>query len=91
MKQKATMTQIARQAGVSIATVSRILNGTGQVKPATRQKVLQAIQELEYSSALNSLIPAYQTILVRVSDVVNPFYAPTFDGIQPTDHGKASE
>ena len=91
MKQKATMTQIARQAGVSIATVSRILNGTGQVKPATRQKVLQAIQELEYSSALNSLIPAYQTILVLVPDFVNPFYAPIIDGIQQTAHDNAFE
>ena len=91
MKEKVTLTQIAQKAGVSIATVSRILNGTGQVTPATRQKVLQAIRELEYSSALNSLTPVYQTILVLVPDFVNPFYAPIIDGIQQTAHNSDLE
>ena len=86
MKEKATLTQIAQKAGVSIATVSRILNGTGQVTPATRQKVLQAIRDLEYKSALNCLTPVYQTILVLVPDFVNPFYANIIDGIQQTAH-----
>lgn len=84
MKEKATLTQIANQAGVSIATVSRILNGTGQVSPATRQKVVQAIRDLEYSSALNRVSPVFQPILVLVPDFVNPFYANIIDGIQQT-------
>ena len=50
MKVKSTLTQIAEKADVSIATVSRILNDTGRVSPATRQKVIQAIRELEQTS-----------------------------------------
>ena len=38
-----TISQIAKQANVSIATVSRIINKSGYVKPETTQKVLQAI------------------------------------------------
>lgn len=86
MKEKPTLVQIAQRAGVSIATVSRILNGTGQVTPATRKKVLQAIRELEYNSALNRLTTVYQTILALVPDFVNPFYAAIIDGIQQTAH-----
>lgn len=86
MKGKTTLTQIAGRAGVSIATVSRILNDTGRVAPATRQKVLQAIRDLEYDSALKCPTPVYRTILALVPDFVNPFYANIIDGIQHTAH-----
>jgi len=86
MKSKATLTQIAEKSGVSIATVSRILNDTGRVSPATRQKVLQAIRDLEYDSAMTHTASLYQTILVLVPDFVNPFYANIIDGIQQTAH-----
>ena len=86
MKGKTTLTQIAGRAGVSIATVSRILNDTGRVAPATRQKVLQAIRDLEYDSALKCPTPVYRTILALVPDFVNPFYANIIDGIQQTAH-----
>lgn len=86
MKSKATLTRIAEKAGVSIATVSRILNDTGHVSPATRQKVLRAIRELEYDAAPGRLAPLYQSILVLVPDFVNPFYANIIDGIQQTAH-----
>ena len=64
MKGKPTLIQIADKAGVSIATVSRILNETGQVSPATRQKVLHAIRELEYDTVLAKTTSAYGAILV---------------------------
>lgn len=86
MKSKATLTQIAEKAGVSIATVSRILNDTGRVSPATRQKVLHAIRELEYDAVPGRIAPLYQSILVLVPDFVNPFYANIIDGIQQTAH-----
>lgn len=91
MKSKSTLTQIAEKAGVSIATVSRILNDTGKVSPATRQRVAQAIRELEYDSALKRPTPVYQTILVLVPDFVNPFYANIIDGIQQTAHNNDFE
>lgn len=44
----ATIKQVAKQAGVSAATVSYVLNGTGTVTEATRQRVLDAVQALDY-------------------------------------------
>lgn len=86
MNVKSTLVQIARKAGVSIATVSRFLNDTGNVSPATRQKILQAIRELEYDSAVSRPESLFQTILVLVPDFMNPFYAGIIDGIQQTAH-----
>ncbi|KHN53713.1 LacI family DNA-binding transcriptional regulator [Pectobacterium fontis] len=43
-----TMLEVAKRAGVSKATVSRVLNGTGQVKQATRDAVFRAMDELGY-------------------------------------------
>lgn len=53
----ATIKQVAQRAGVSIATVSYVLNGTGTVTEATRQRVLKAVEELNYepSHAARSL------------------------------------
>ena len=44
----ATMLDVSLRAGVSKATVSRVLNGTGQVKESTRQQVFRAMEELGY-------------------------------------------
>ena len=40
---------ISKQAGVSIATVSRVLNGSSSVKPKTRKKVLDVIEKCGYT------------------------------------------
>ena len=40
---------ISKQAGVSIATVSRVLNGSDKVSPSTREKVLQVIEQNSYT------------------------------------------
>lgn len=44
-----TIYDISRQAGVSIATVSRVLNGSANVKPKTRKKVLEVIEKSGYT------------------------------------------
>ena len=49
MMSDATMKDVARRAGVSVATVSRVLNGSDKVIDETREKVLQACEELDYS------------------------------------------
>jgi len=84
MKTKSTLTEIAERAGVSIATVSRILNDSGRVSPGTRQKVIQAIRDLDQDSTLRYPGQFYQRILVLVPDFFNPFYANIIDGIQQT-------
>lgn len=46
---RVTISDVARQAGVSVTTVSHALNGRGQVDPATRQKVEEVARELGYT------------------------------------------
>ena len=46
---KATVFDVADLAGVSIKTVSRVVNAEPHVRPSTRHKVDQAIAELDYS------------------------------------------
>jgi len=48
MRNGTTVREVADRAGVSIATVSRVARGIGQVAPDTRQRVLTAIEELGY-------------------------------------------
>ena len=44
-KQTITIYDVAREANVSMATVSRVVNGNPNVKPATRKKVLEVIEK----------------------------------------------
>lgn len=46
--QRAKIDDVARVAGVSTATVSRVINGTGTVSPATQKRVHEAIRELRF-------------------------------------------
>ncbi|HAH75854.1 MAG TPA: catabolite control protein A, partial [Kandleria vitulina] len=45
---KTTIYDVAEEAGVSLATVSRVINGSNVVKPATREKVLEVIRRLDF-------------------------------------------
>jgi len=77
--------KIAQMAGVSVATVSRVLNNSDSVKPANRQKVLAAIEESHYQPNLlaRQLRTARSSmILVLVSDISNPFCAEVVKGIE---------
>lgn len=86
MKTKITVNDIAKKAGVSIATVSRILNQKGVVKPSTQKKVLQAMEELQYDTALLNISTSYRPLLVFIPDFSNPFYARIIDGMQQAAH-----
>lgn len=50
MKPKVTLTDIANEAGVSVATVSRLLSGKGRVSEATREKLLGVIRQYSYDT-----------------------------------------
>ena len=66
-----TVKDVARKAGVSAMTVSRVLNGTGSVSEATRSKVMEAARELHYygNSVARSLrVNETMTIGVVLSD-----------------------
>jgi len=84
-QQQITLQDVADQVGVSLMTVSRVLNNTDRVSEATRQQVLKAIQDLGYrpSRAARSLA-SHKTFLlgVVVPDITNPFFAEVVRGIE---------
>lgn len=75
---------IAKLAGVSQATVSRVLNNHPNVRDSTRQRVLEAIDELQYIPnmlARNLVTQRTTTIGLLVSNVTNPFYPEVFEAV----------
>jgi DNA-binding LacI/PurR family transcriptional regulator len=82
---QATIQDVAVRAGVSKTTVSHVINATRFVEEETRQRVLQAIQELHYrpSAAARSLTTKRTgTVGIVVSDVTNPFFGELLLGIE---------
>ena len=79
-----SIAEVAEQAGVSVATVSRVLNEHAGVKPATRSKVLAAVAASGYrvnELARNLRTAESRLLLTMVPDVGNPFYAEIVRGI----------
>ncbi|MFL5929419.1 MAG: LacI family DNA-binding transcriptional regulator [Gaiellaceae bacterium] len=84
-KPRPTIYDVARLASVSTATVSRALNGTGQIAPATQRAIEAAVDQLGYhpNTAARSLVTrSSQTIAVLLPDITNPFYATLVSGVQ---------
>lgn len=82
-----TIADVAKHAGVSVATVSRVLNGENNVRPDTLIRVQQAIQDLNYTpnlSARNLRRRESRVILVLSRNFTNPFYAHVLSGISDT-------
>jgi LacI family transcriptional regulator len=80
-----TIYDVARIAGVSITTVSHVLNGTRRVNEETKDRVLKAIDQLGYqpSALARALVrQESQTIALIVPDNANPFYAELARGIE---------
>lgn len=72
-----TIKDVARQVGVSTATVSHVINKTRFVSEELRQRVLGAIQELNYqpNAIARSLVKRKtHTIGIIITDILNPFY-----------------
>jgi DNA-binding LacI/PurR family transcriptional regulator len=68
----ATIAEVAKEAQVGVATVSRVLNGSPAVRPETRRRVLAAIARLGY--APNEAARALSTGRTRAVGVVAPFF-----------------
>ncbi|MBX7444963.1 MULTISPECIES: LacI family DNA-binding transcriptional regulator [unclassified Arthrobacter] len=80
-----TMVKVAKLAGVSISTVSHVLNGTRHVNDETRQKVLKAIEETSYrQDALARAMRRSRTdsIGLIVSDGGEPAFAEMIRGVE---------
>jgi len=81
----ATISDVAKQAGVSPVTVSRVINDTGNVSAATQEKVKRAIEELGYvpSVMARSLrSKRTRTLALIVPDVTNPFWTTVARGVE---------
>lgn len=73
----ASIKDVAREAGVSIATVSRVLNGIDIVNDDTKRKVLEAIEKLQYRPnilARSLKTQKSSTIGIIIPDISNPIY-----------------
>ena len=72
-----TIREVAQAAGVSIATVSRILNGQGGVSPGLVEQVETAVKELKYqpNSVARALkVRESKSIGLLIPDIENPFF-----------------
>ncbi|KUL68448.1 MULTISPECIES: LacI family DNA-binding transcriptional regulator [unclassified Streptomyces] len=81
----ATMADVARSAGVSVATVSHVLNGTRPVLPHTRQAVLDAVDALGYTpnTLARSLVTSRtRSIGLAVSAISNPYFTEILQGVE---------
>lgn len=84
--------QVAARAGVSIGTVSNVLNRPDLVAPATRQRVLDVISELGFvrnESARALRVGRSSTVGLVVLDVANPFFTDVAAGVEAVadEHG----
>ncbi|GAA0484525.1 catabolite control protein A [Salinibacillus aidingensis] len=80
-----TIYDVAREANVSMATVSRVVNGNPNVKPATRTKVLNAIESLGYrpnAVARGLASKKTTTVGVIIPDISSIFFAELARGIE---------
>lgn len=80
-----TIRDVASRAGVSVATVSHVVNESRTVSPDTKERVLAAIAELRYRphGVARSLRRSKTgTIGVIISDITNPFFADLVRGIE---------
>ena len=80
-----TIKDVAKEAGVSVATVSRVLNGTDRVRSETVESVQRAIEKLNYHpNFLGRTLRRLETmkILVVLPTISNQFYSRVIRGIQ---------
>jgi LacI family transcriptional regulator len=78
MTRRVTMSDVAREAGVSLMTVSRVVNDKHDVSAATRQRILQVIERLDYRPsgiARGLATQRTRTMGLVVPDIANPFFS----------------
>lgn len=78
------ISDVARKAGVSTATVSRVINNSNLVKPKTREKVMKVVEESGFvpsAIARGLSIQTTSNIGVIFPDIENPFFSGAFYGI----------
>lgn len=82
---RSTIREVAEQAGVSVATVSRILAGNYPASPATRNRVMRAVKELDYVANVHARALAgtpRKSVAIVINSVISPHYAHVAQGVQ---------
>jgi len=80
-----TIYSVAQLAGVSIATVSRVLQGTRATSAQTRAKVLSAVQQLDYvplQAARSLAVHRHEAHGIIVPDLIGPYYSELLMGYE---------
>src|SRR5258708_19055501 len=83
----ATMTDVAKRAGVAPITVSRVINKAGYVSEATRQRVEQAISDINsVPNALGTSLRSKRTntLALVLTGITNPFWTTVARGVEDT-------
>ena len=78
------MRDVAQEAGVSIKTVSRVVNEQGEIRDETRERVLAAIDQLGYrpSKVARALVTSRtDTIGLLIGDIQNPYFSEVARGV----------
>ena len=84
-KQRPSLLDVARHAGVSPATVSRVLNNTARVRESVRERVLASVKVLGYqasSSSSHKLLSRQNAIALLIPDILNPYFTEIVRGVQ---------
>lgn len=90
-KKRATIKDVAARAGVSYQTVSRVINNKGEIRPDTKERVLEAAKALDYrpSRVARSLVTQRtHTVGLIISDITNPFFPEVARGVQDMARSK---
>jgi DNA-binding LacI/PurR family transcriptional regulator len=80
-----TMKEVAKRAGVSPATVSRVLNKTRYIAPETRRRVLEVVGQLKYFKNVHAqrLATGHSDLFgLVISEIANPYFAEIIRGFQ---------
>ncbi|NQX61629.1 LacI family DNA-binding transcriptional regulator [Paenibacillus qinlingensis] len=86
---KATIYDVAREAGVSIAAVSQVMNGKGKISEERRTEILKVMEKLNYQpSVIASALTGKKTYTLGllVPDISNPFFAEIARAVEDQGH-----
>ena len=84
---RVTIEDVAELAGVSRQTVSRAINDKGEISPDTKERVMQAVEQLGYRPnrlAQGMVTQRTYTIGLILSNITNPFFPEVTRGVQDT-------
>jgi DNA-binding LacI/PurR family transcriptional regulator len=86
---KATIYDVAREAGVSIAAVSQVINGKGKISEERRMEILQVMERLNYKpSVIAAALTGKKTFTLGllIPDISNPFFAEIARAVEDQAH-----